>query len=189
MRDQSIRQLLRRTELSQFLNDPKSKVVEELKLPVAGARIDIAVINGSMHGYEIKSAVDTLKRLPSQLEAYSKVFDYLSIVTEERHHNKVLEILPNWVGLYVCEENSNQESIREIQPSKKNNSREGFYLAKLLLRDEIMNILNEYEIIHRKKDRNWIQCEILASNLNIDLLSGIVREKLKNRSTSIIKGY
>jgi hypothetical protein len=183
MRDQTIRQLLRRTELSKYINDPHSKVVEELELPVAGARVDIAVINGCMHGFEIKSAVDTLKRLPSQLDAYSKVFDFLSIITEAKHYKKVLSFLPSWVGLYVCEEINGQESIKEIQAPQRNTAKNGFFLAKLLWRDEIMSILGELSIPHKKKDRNWIQCETLANNVNIEVLSELVRQKLKSRPT------
>jgi hypothetical protein len=181
MRDYTIRQLLRRTELSRFLTDPHSKVIEEFKLPIAGARADIAVINGNIHAYEIKSAVDTLKRLPSQLEAYTKVFDFISVITEGKHYKKIQSLLPDFVGLYICEEKRGQEVVKQIQKPKKNTSVEGFYIAKLLWRDEILSILAQYKIPHRRADRNWIQCEVLANNFDAVALSAIVREKLKCR--------
>jgi len=34
------------------------------------SRIDRAVVNGSVHGYEIKSETDDLTRLPAQARAY-----------------------------------------------------------------------------------------------------------------------
>ncbi|HAO09378.1 sce7726 family protein [Chryseobacterium sp. APV1] len=177
MKDLCIRKLLKEKELVSYINDNKSKVVDELNLPVAKARIDIAVINGAFHGYEIKSASDTLQRLPSQIEAYTKVFDYLSIVTEKKYSKKILEFIPKFIGLIECCEND----ITIIRKPKLNKNKDGFFIAKLLWRNEIIDILTEYQIPFKKKDRNWILCEILSSNLDIKILSNNVREKLKNR--------
>jgi hypothetical protein len=182
MRDYDIRKLLKKTKLSTFMNDPHSKVVEELGINSAGARIDIAVINGSFHGFEIKSERDTLQRLPYQLEAYTKVFDYVSVVTETKHVDGILDILPDWVGVYLCSGKSRQATITEYRAPIQNISLDGFYLAKLLWREELLSILSERKIYHLKKYRNWILCEILAKELEIKELSEIVRVKLKQRT-------
>jgi hypothetical protein len=182
MKDPCIRELLKETELKHYFDDFDSKVVEELNLPVAKARIDIAVINGSLHGYEIKSAADTLKRLPSQIEAYTKVFDYLSIVTEGKYGTKILDFVPEWIGVILCQENKGIKTITELRKPTKNVSKEGIYIAKLLWREELIECLNQYNLKFRKKDRNWLLCEVLSTNLEIDLLSTIVREKLKARN-------
>lgn len=178
MKDPHIRSLLRGTELSKYIGDSSSKVVEELQLPVAKARIDIAVINGHMHGYEIKSASDTLLRLPTQIEAYSKVFDFLSIVTENKYYKKVLDTIPDWVGLHICHEDG---SIATVKEALFNDKKDGFYLAKLLWRTELFDILNDHSISFKKKDRNWILCELLAQSLEIETIALAVREKLKIR--------
>lgn len=183
MKDPCIRRLLKDTELLHFFKDTNSKVVDELSLPVAKARIDIAVINGCLHGYEIKSAADTLQRLPAQIEAYTKVFDYLSIVTENKHYERILDFIPSWVGVLVCDENSGAPAIAQVRKPKRNKGRVGFFIAKLLWREELIESLIEYQIPFRKKDRTWLLCEALSSNLNIDAVSFIVRDKLKKRAT------
>ena len=66
-------------------NDPQTLIVEELGIRQGAARVDVAVVNGSLHGYEIKSARDTLERLPKQSELYSSVFDTITLVTAENH--------------------------------------------------------------------------------------------------------
>jgi hypothetical protein len=180
MKDPCIRQLLKKTELIDFYGDINSKVVEELSLPIAGARIDIAVINGSLYGYEIKSASDNLLRLPSQMEAYLKVFDYISIATEEQHLEHVLEKLPEEIGVILCDEKGPRK-ITKIREPQLNSKKEAFYIAKLLWREEIFECLTKHQISFNKKDRNWLLCEALAANLNIDVLSEDVRETLKNR--------
>ena len=167
------------TELLKYTTDNDSRVVEELKLPIAKARIDIAVVNGSLLGFEIKSASDTLVRLPHQIEAYTKVFDYLYVVTEGKYYQKVLDIIPEWVGLLLCEENGSK--IKRIRKATKNKYRESFHLAKLLWREELLLILNQHQIKHNKKDRNWLLCESLSAGMNIDALSNAVRQTLKSR--------
>lgn len=181
MKDPCIRKLLKDTQLGHFYNDPESRVIEEMNLPVAKARIDIAVLNGSLHGYEIKSASDTLKRLPGQLEAYAKVFDYLSIVTEDKYCEEIKELAPSWVGIITCYENNGITSIKHIRKPKLNKQQHGFYLAKLLWREELITVLNDRQISFRKKDRNWLLCEALALGVDVKTLSSIVRETLKMR--------
>ncbi|RYZ28033.1 MAG: hypothetical protein EOP49_41795 [Sphingobacteriales bacterium] len=181
MKDPCIRQLLKNTKLAKYFRDGSSRVVEEMNLPVAKARVDIAVINGHLHGYEIKSASDTLSRLPGQIEAYTKVFDYLSVITEDKYAGKVAAIVPQWVGIYTCSAASGR--LTRIRQEKINRHKEGFYLAKLLWREEIEAVLNENNIAYRKKDRNWILCELLAREIKTSELSAIVRGKLKNRTS------
>jgi hypothetical protein len=178
MKDPCIRELLRTTELKHYIDDNDSKIVEELSLPVAKARIDIAVINGSLHGYEIKSASDTLQRLPAQIEAYTKVFDYLSIVTEEKYGQKILDFVPDWIGVLICNEKNGVKSINELRKPIKIESRESIYIAKLLWREELMECLEELKIKFRKKDRNWLLCEALSTNLDTDSISAILSKVL-----------
>ncbi len=181
LKDFQIRQLLERTELQQFRNDGHSKVVPEMKIPVAGARIDIAVINGSFHGYEIKGASDTLRRLPNQLIAYSYIFDYLTIVTEEKHYKKVIDLVPEWIAVAICEVNDGVPHFIVKRHCSPNQNKQKFHIAKLLWHDELVEVLVEQNISCKKQSRNWILCETLSANLELDVLSEIVREKIKNR--------
>jgi hypothetical protein len=178
MKDPCIRQILKQTELYHFFKDDDTRVVEELPLPIGKARIDIAVLNGSFHGYEIKSASDTLSRLHNQINAYEKVFDYLSVVTEEKYLPKLLAQLPSWVGIISCEQDMDSYKIRE---ASLNENIDGFHIAKLLWREEILEVLKENNITFRKRDRNWDLCKLIAFNLKARTISSIVRAKLKKR--------
>jgi hypothetical protein len=180
VKDPQIRALLQRTELAQYANDPHSRIVHEMQLPVAGARVDVAIINGHLRGYEIKGASDTLKRLPNQLKAYSLVFDYITVVTEAKYQEKILAIVPEWVGVSLCSDDSAAELV-EVQKGKPNQQRDAFFIAKLLFKEELMLVLEEHGIRFRKSDRAWTLCEILANNLHIDELAQSVRGELKKR--------
>ncbi|MBV7268693.1 sce7726 family protein [Winogradskyella luteola] len=189
MRDSDIRRILRDTTLKKFILDSDSKVVDELNLPVTQSRIDIAVVNGHLHGYEIKSSRDTLNRLPHQIEGYTKVFDYLTVVTENKHYEKILEILPDWVGLDICVKTSSGYKIKTVRKSYYNRNKDGFFLAKLLWREEIENILKNNNISYSKRNNVWKLSETLGNNIPITKLSKIISETLKKRENWKIKGY
>lgn len=181
MYDFAIRSLLQKTELLQYIDDPNSKVVDELKLPITKSIIDIAVINGHLHGYEIKSASDTLQRLPNQLVAYEKIFDFITVVTEKKHYNKIYNVIPDWVGIGLCYATDGQRAFELLRPPVFNNNKEGFFIAKLLWHEELISILSEFKVPFKKNMRNWILCETLAKHLDTDSLCNVVRQQLKKR--------
>lgn len=187
MRDLDIREILRETTLKKFISDSNSKVVDELSLPITKSRIDIAVVNGHLHGFEIKSDKDTLNRLPHQIEGYTKVFDYLTVVTENKHHKKLLELLPEWVGVQVCIKTLKNFKVVTIRKSSFNRNKEGFFLAKLLWRAEVERILYNEKIHFCKKSTLWKLSELLGESIPITKLSKIVRETLKNRESWKLK--
>lgn len=55
----------------------------------------MAVISSDIQGFEIKSDRDTLVRLPSQLEIYSKTPQRLTIVCSKRYIERVLSLIPD----------------------------------------------------------------------------------------------
>jgi hypothetical protein len=64
---------------------PGARIILELDLKDCG-RIDIAAIHeGKLHGFEIKTDADSFKRLPGQMEAYSKVCHTCTLVHHRRH--------------------------------------------------------------------------------------------------------
>jgi hypothetical protein len=60
--DAIIRAALKRYLEGRHAQDDKVRIIEELGISHGSCRIDIAVVNGMIHGYEIKSDQDTLQR-------------------------------------------------------------------------------------------------------------------------------
>jgi hypothetical protein len=85
LRDTNIRRPLKRHLADVHAKDADTRIVDELGLRQGAVRVDVAVINGALHGYEIKSDVDTLQRLSSQVETYSDVLDEAALVTTVEH--------------------------------------------------------------------------------------------------------
>jgi hypothetical protein len=64
--DNVIREALKRHLNHLHAGDAKLRIIEELGVEHGAARIDIAVINGVLHGYEIKSDRDTSCDCPNR---------------------------------------------------------------------------------------------------------------------------
>ena len=96
-----------------------AEIFEELGVRHGAARIDIAVINGFMHGYEIKSDSDTLERLPGQMNEFNAVFDKMTLVVGKRHLYDAINIIPDWWGIIVAKIDANCkvffQTIREAR--------------------------------------------------------------------------
>ena len=80
--DIEIRSALHMKYLRRVRANPQTIVIDELGLAHAKSRIDVAVINGSIHGYEIKSAKDTLDRLAAQIDIYRQTLEKPSLLRQ-----------------------------------------------------------------------------------------------------------
>src|ERR1700733_13876750 len=105
LRDIDVRVPLRTMIRETFPED--SVFLEEMVVPGMDTRIDLAVVNGSLHGFEIKSDVDTLRRLPSQRDSYNSLFDQITLVIAARHFKKALTMIPEWWGVAIANRSVN----------------------------------------------------------------------------------
>lgn len=151
---------------------------EEFGVRHGAARIDIAVFNGIMHGYEIKSDRDTLIRLPEQMNEFNAVFDKLTLVVGKRYLYDAINIVPNWWGIMVAKIDANHEIFfQTIREADDNKNQIGVSIARLLWKEEALQILEERNMARgvRSKPREFIY-QRLANVLDTDTL----KEKVKN---------
>jgi hypothetical protein len=122
-----------------------AQVIEELGIERGSARIDLALVNGSLIGYEIKSDFDSLDRLANQMHAYHRVFDELSIVTTPQFVLQVEQLLPPWWGILQAVCNDDGAVNLEVVRAPSNNPRQELLsLLSLLWRDEAAALLSKY---------------------------------------------
>lgn len=123
-------------------SDPQPVVLDELGVRHGSARIDVAVVNGLLHGYEIKTERDSLRRLPNQLRAYNEVFDRATLVVGTRHLVRAEAMLPDWWGIQrirICaKDRVGFELIRTALP---NPELDPLSVTKLLWREEALAFL------------------------------------------------
>jgi len=144
--DKTIRESLRKflkNELTTYRKKGhKSEIFEELGVKHGSARIDFAIVNGVMCGYEIKSDRDTLERLPEQVKEFSEVFDKLTLVVGKRYLYQAIYEIPDWWGIMLAKENTRGKIILQtIREPRKNTVQKEISVARLLWREEALRIL------------------------------------------------
>lgn len=182
--DKVIRSALKENLEKLYRKDRHAKVIEELGITHGAARVDIAVVNGVLHGYELKSDLDTLYRLPEQMRLYNSVFDQVTLVVGKNHLHEAIKIIPDWWGIVIAKivDSSGVVSFCDIRESTENPDRISVEIAKLLWRVEALNILEKRG--HAKGIRSKPRKEIyerLAMVLDQEDLRAEVREHLLTR--------
>lgn len=185
MRDSVIRSAFHQSILKSEHESSDVIVVDELGLKNGQIRADIAVLNGKLVGYEIKTNNDTLIRLPNQIKAYNEVFDNVYIITGDKHFENVLLNVPEWWGVYLITETENGTyNFKCSRKAKKNKERDTFGLAQLLWKEEVIDLLTStlnYKV--KSKSTKDDLYEIISNEYSPTKLSTMVLKYLKSRQT------
>jgi hypothetical protein len=182
MRDIDVRRAVLNEMQRLHASDPETLVVEEVGLCQGLARIDIAVINGSVHGYELKSDRDTLDRLPAQLGAYSQALEFVTVVAATKHLAELKTIIPPWWGIWSASQEGQVITLASQRAARPNPKLSALALAQFLWRDEAFQFLVERRMDLGMKSKSRQQLwEKLTATLTIEELADLVRRTLKAR--------
>ncbi len=150
MNDMQIRENFHRKKLRWHHASPDTLVLDELGLKHGKCRADIAVINGHLIGYEIKSDADSLYRLPEQIEAYSDVFDRATLIVGTRHAEAAYSLVPDWWGVIVSHRGPRGGiSFEMVRSPGVNEEVDLFSVAQLLWKNEAADILTGLDVPQR----------------------------------------
>ncbi|STC98795.1 sce7726 family protein [Cronobacter universalis] len=183
MRDIDVRRAVHSKILKEHHKDPDTLIIDEFTINLGAGRADIAVINGLMHGYELKSKSDNLLRLPAQIEHYSSVMDKVTLVVSECHAESALNIIPIWWGVKIANQGlRNGIHLQTVRADKRNPNIDKLSLSMLLWKDELLSILKGLGQDRglKSKPRKYLWA-LLADTLPTDELRAFVRATLKAR--------
>jgi len=181
MQDSDIRKLLHPYLKKENKKFKDTIIIDELDLCSGLSRIDIAVVNGVLHGYEIKSEEDNLKRLLNQINYYNKSLEKVSIVTNKTHLKQIRKLVPSWWGLLTIKSIGEKKVIKELRKAKRNPHIDANSLLQILWKDELISLINKYKIgisVHSNKRKLR---EAIANSLDISILSQEICLALKSR--------
>ncbi|HHQ4569593.1 TPA: sce7726 family protein [Aeromonas veronii] len=184
MRDIDVRRAVHKKILMEHHKDPDTLVIDEFSLNQGLCRVDIAVLNGRLHGYELKSASDTLERLPTQIQHYSAVMDRVTLVVADNHADKALPLLPSWWGVKLATLGlRGAVHLKTLRKERQNPGQDKLALATLLWKEEVINILQEHGFERGLKNKpRRVLWQLLATELDMSQLRDVVRTTLKARS-------
>jgi hypothetical protein len=182
MHDSDVRGALRGW-LAEKYAGPSTRFVEEMGIWSGSVRIDMAVINGRIHGFEIKSERDTLSRLEGQADLYSQVFDRVTLVAAHKHISKAEIKIPTWWGIARASVGLGGAIVfKVVRQAKQNPKILPLQVARLLWRAEALDILQRRGLSRGYKSRTADEIfSHLAESLSMKELSQEVRTILKRR--------
>jgi hypothetical protein len=159
-------------------------IVHELGLCQAEARVDIAAVNGQLVGWEIKTRQDTLMRLPRQQDVYSRVFDRVWLVADQRHIEPALRMIPTWWGVIRIRDDGLDCRLVTVRPSRLNRDVHPPSLVRLLWRVEV---LAELEALGLAEGIERAPRRVLWAALAGAVPKHIARRKLQERVRDRLK--
>jgi hypothetical protein len=183
MRDGDVRKALHVQLQSEHAAElDQTLFVDELGL-CGQVRVDVAVVNGSLSGYELKSENDTLRRLPTQVEVYSRVLDFATLVVAKKHAAHARACLPSWWGLIEAESAADGSvTLKRRRRGRMNPSVDPLALAQLLWRDEALAELEARGMARGVRSKPRLEIwQRLSVELPLEELREVVRLRLKGR--------
>lgn len=154
------------------------------ELPVSKSKADFILINGIAEVFEIKTELDNLERLPSQIEDYYKIFSYVSVLTSEKNYYKVFQLFKGSdVGIKVLTKRNTISTKKK--PIFNNTFLNPTTMFKVLRKKEFESVIlkkvghlpevNQFEY--------YKECQKLFLNIPISELQFEVNQALKKRNS------
>ena len=168
-------------ELNRINAQHNYRIIEEMAVCDGEARVDIAVANGKLCGYEIKSDADTLERLALQQKCYDKTFDTVSIIVGEKFKDRIEEYVPQHWGIYIASEYKNGCRIKRKRQAKINKNIQASSLLELLWKEELMYLLKGAGIKGISGKNRRVLRKIAIDNISIKDIRDFTRETIKSR--------
>jgi len=184
MNDLEIRKNFHRKKLQRHHANKNTLVIDELGLNHGKNRADIAVINGNLVGYEIKSNNDSLLRLKQQVQAYNSIFNKNYIIVGSRYQKIIHRYIPDWWGIIISEKSKRHAiNFYLIRKAYKNKYIKPISIARLLWRSEAIEILEQNKAPSKllKKPRESLY-ESIIEIYNINTLLKTTIGYLKKRN-------
>lgn len=159
-------------------------IVDELKVSFGSGRIDVAVINGRIEGYEIKSDKDKLDRLSRQASMFGAVADRMTLVVGQRHLDKAVAAVPDWWGVIVCSSGPDGNGVlKRVRRGRLNRKLDKTALIETLERDELVSMLASANLDKGFRGATYrLLVERASSAMSVSDISAFVKKILKIRA-------
>lgn len=142
-------------------------VASEVPINQAETIVDILQISKDCcFAYEIKSDRDNFLRLHKQLDSYTEVFDYTSVVVPSLHYPTIKELIPQKIGIL---EFVNGKIVQRRLPTRIKRLNK-ISLSKLIWKNELVKIIKDISKVKTSyllTMRDFELRELLVRKLNL----------------------
>ena len=155
------------------------------ELPVADSKTDMIFVDENDVGtvYEIKTELDTLNRLESQIQDYYKAFPYIYVVTSSNHLHQLEQTLEK-TSVGIIELTDDREFVHRKEATCNTNNLSHDVLFRILRKKEFESIVLKYfgKLPNVSDFVYYGTCLELLENLDIVLFQKEVMSCLRKRN-------
>lgn len=149
-----------------------------------GSIVDVAAISRAepiLHGYEIKSDVDSCARLTTQALHYSRVFDTMTLVVSSRLYVKACNIVPAWWSIVQPFGISGGVQLDTMRVGRNNPRFDRVALLGLLWSRELRALMHQHCLDHRRYTSRYQMIDRLQP-MPLDVIKRDVVKRLLMRT-------
>ena len=152
------------------------------EVAIAKSKADFVLINGKAVVYEIKTELDNLERLSTQIDDYYKAFDHVTVVTYEKNIpqlQKVIDSIDKPVGMYVLRKNGKLGTVRKPERYTGNLDKE--IIFKLLRKGEYEDVITQWHgyLPEVTQFKYYSACKKLFLQIPMEEVYSLVLKNLK----------
>lgn len=148
---------------------------------IAHSKADFVMINGTGCIYEIKTELDNLERLKTQINDYYKAFSRVVVLTYEKNIEKVERIVPSTVGIMILTRRGALRTVRKASNDKACFDKETIF--KILRKEEFESIIlrSGKSLPECDAFSYYKECFALFSQIDVQTMQKEMLRELKKR--------
>ncbi len=158
-------------------------VINEFK--VGNSVADMVLFNGTSKAFEIKTELDSEKRLIGQLNDYTRIFKECYVVTHESLIEKYL-ITDEKIGIIAITKKGHSHRMEEIRKAVVSDEIDVNVLMRSIRTQEYKNIIVNYfgQLPHVNGFRMFDECSLLMKQIPNNKLNDLFIAELKKRASN-----
>ncbi|MCP4123230.1 MAG: sce7726 family protein [Bacteroidetes bacterium] len=155
------------------------------EIRLGGSIADLIIVNGVGTVFEIKTELDTPKRLVSQVNNYYKVLPHVNVIIPQGELDKYIHVLPKTCGIILRTNRNTFRTVREcLENTQLIQSREIF---KCFRKSEYIEITKEFinDIDSIPNTKIFTRCLNEFKKFSVDAQLELLYTTLKRRKSEI----
>ena len=145
------------------------------------SKADVVIVNGTTTVYEIKTELDSFRRLAGQIASYKKLFDEVNVVTHPSITTKVCSILDADIGVIELTSENDLLTVRKAK-SDLDRLEPGSVFDSLRHTEYLTILANEFGLVPDfPNTERYTQCKQLFSRMSSQKVHKHFVQALRNR--------
>ncbi|HGF7896831.1 sce7726 family protein [Enterococcus faecium] len=165
---------------SNFINKVLTKTKNHItifELNVGTSRVDLCKINGHSTAYEIKTELDSPKRLETQMQDYFNIFENVYLICPEKKLDLYERSIPEACGIYTYRLSKTGKYFFRLRKNAKKSSKiDPILQLTTLTKKELKYYFSCPEMQDKKQMIQWVK-----NNFSSDKVNEIFKKSLKDK--------